>query len=124
MSVLRLVLVLCVVALFLPSTPEEKQQAYRGISEAVQQVRTFCVRNDSLCENGKFVAAAIADRVRYGAEMLIEAATGGADEGAASARSRPEGATFESRRRSSAERSYDTLRQEDRAPSWRGPGTS
>lgn len=131
MSILRLAVLLFVIALFLPSTPEEKEQAYRGITNAVEQVSTFCVRNASLCENSKFVASAIYDRVKIGAEMLFEAARSQGDDGAASERRRPEPTYRESRRspseadrRSSLQRSSDTLRREDRAPSWRGPGTS
>jgi len=130
MSILRLAVLLFVIALFFPSTPEEKEQAYRGISNAVEQVSTFCVRNESLCENSKFVASAIYDRVKIGAEMLFEAARSQGEEGDVRERSRPEPVRRESTRRPDADRrprlqrSSDTLRREDRTPSWRGPGTS
>jgi len=131
MSILRLVVLLFVIALFFPSTPEEKDQAYRGISNAVEQVSTFCVRNESLCENSKFVAAAIYDRVKIGAEMLFEAARSQGEEGAVRERSRPEAVRRdiprrppEADRRTSLQSSSDTLRREDRTPSWRGPGNS
>jgi hypothetical protein len=131
MSILRLVVLLFVIALFFPSTPEEKEQAYRGISNAVEQVSTFCVRNQSLCENSKIVATAIYDRVKIGAEMLFEAAQSRGDDGAGTRPDRPEATRRESlsrppeaERRTSLQRSSDTLRREDRAPSWRGPGNS
>lgn len=130
MSILRLAVLLFVIALFFPSTPEEKEQAYRGISNAVEQVSTFCVRNESLCENSKFVASAIYDRVKIGAEMLFEAARSQGEEGAVRERARPEPVRRESTRRPHADRrprlqrSSDTLRREDRTPAWRGPGTS
>jgi len=131
MSLLRLAVLLFVIALFFPSTPEEKRQAYEAISTAVEQVRTFCVRNAALCENSQIVASAIYDRVRIGAEILYEAAAGGTEPGAASPRVQPVPARYDhqrrtrvNERRSDQKRSSDTLRTEDRAPSWRGPDTS
>lgn len=131
MSILRLAVLLFVIALFFPSTPEEKDQAYRGISNAVEQVSTFCVRNESLCANSKFVASAIYDRVKIGAEMLFEAARSQGEDDAVREGSRPAPARRESTRRlpeadrrPRLQRSSDTLRREDRTPSWRGPGTS
>lgn len=131
MSFLRLAVLLFVFALFLPTTPEEKQQTYRGITTAAEQVRTFCVRNNALCENSKAVASAIYDRVKIGAQMLYETATGEAKVGVESRKFRREPARYENRRRApergrrtGLQRSRDTLRKDDRRPAWRGPGTS
>lgn len=131
MSILRIAVLLAVVGLFFPSTPEEKEQAYRGVATAVEQVSTFCVRNDALCEKSKFLASEIYDRVKIGAEILFEAARGTHEDDSASNRSSRDTQHREHRRRpaeaerrSSLERSADTLRREDRAPAWRGPGAS
>ncbi len=131
MSILRIAVLLVVIGLFFPSTPEEKEQVYRGVTSAVEQVSTFCVRNNSLCENSKFVATEIYDRIKIGAEILFEAARGTQEPGASSYRRSRDEQRRESRRRpveeerrSSLERSGDTLRREDRAPAWRGPGAS
>lgn len=127
MFILRIALVLFVIALFLPSTPEEKQRASRGVSEAVEQVQTFCVRNAALCENVGSLTAAIMDRMRYGAELFYEAATGRSEprDAETDSSSRTErGSPRDRHSRGDLERSSHTLRPDDLEPEWRGPDAS
>lgn len=132
MSLFRLAIVLCVIALFLPSSAEEKDKVYRGVSEAVENVEGFCVRNASLCQEVGAFAGAVANRAYYGAQMVYEAAIGpGQGDQTGRSQERPYPSRFESqprqdnaRARSQPARSTDTLRRDDRAPAWRGPGSS
>jgi hypothetical protein len=151
MPILRLTIVLLIIALFMPSSAEEKQQVYRSVSEAVQNVSGFCERNARLCDTVHSVANAAADRAYYGAQLVYEAALGtpwadsnAHNQGAQPAsrdrrpqergvpdRERPYPSYFDSRSRpddarmrAQPARSSDTLRREDRAPEWRGPGAS
>ncbi len=132
MLLLRLAIVLFIVALFLPSSAEEKQQVYRGVSDAVETVRTFCVRNAELCDTVGSLAGAAADRAYYGAQMVYEAAIGSPQQAQGDrSRERPYPSQFEqsyrrndARARTQPARSTDTLRRDDRAPAWRGPGDS
>lgn len=132
MHLFRLAIVLFIVALFLPSSAEEKQRVYQSVSNAVQNVAGFCERNATLCDNVGSFAGAVADRAYYGAEMVYEAAIGlqQRDRDAQSP-TRPYPSQFDSqpsrdngRARTQPARSTDTLRREDRAPAWRGPGDS
>jgi len=132
MRLIRLAIVLCIIALFLPTSDEEKQQIYRGVSNAVENVRTFCVRNAKLCDEVGTIANAAANRAYYGALIVYDAATGARpDEQDGRDGRRPYPSQFESqsrrddsRARSQPASSTDTLRREDRAPAWRGPGAS
>ncbi len=128
MFMLRIAIVLCIVALFLPSSPEEKQRVYTGVSEAVENVQTFCVRNAALCENTSMMANAVVQRVYYGAQLVYEAALGAPSDQQEWDRERTypsQGDMHAPRRegRSGAEpaRSSNTLRGDDLAPDWRGP---
>jgi hypothetical protein len=148
---MRLAIVLLIITLFLPSSAEEKQQLYRGVSDAVQNVAGFCERNASLCDTVGSIADAAGDRAYYGAQLVYEAALGrpwdesrGGDRDARAAprehrvedrdapdRERPYPSYFDSwsregegRAQTQPARSTDTLRQQDRAPQWRGPGAS
>jgi len=127
MFILRIALVLFVIALFLPSTPEEKQRASQGVSQAVEQVQTFCVRNAGFCENMRYMAATVFDRMRYGAELIYEAAIGRReqddavrDDRSSTRRTQPR----DRRSRREVERSSHTLRPDDLEPEWRGPDAS
>ncbi len=132
MSLFRLAIVLFVIALFLPSSAEEKDRVYRGVSEAVDTVGGFCVRNASLCEEVGSFAGAVANRAYYGAQMVYDAAIGpGQWDRSGQSQERPYPSRFESqtrgddaRTRTQPARSTDTLRRDDRAPAWRGPGSS
>jgi len=151
MPIMRLAIVLLIITLFLPSSAEEKQQLYRSVSDAVQNVAGFCERNASLCDNVGSIADAAGARAYYGAQLVYEAALGRSSEGseqressadrASRARAAPEPAARESERpypsyfdswsqedegrvRTQPARSTDTLRRQDRAPEWRGPGAS
>jgi len=151
MPIMRLAIVLLIITLFLPSSAEEKQQLYRGVSDAVQSVAGFCDRNASLCDTVGSLADAAGDRAYYGAQLVYEAALGTSSEApgeressadrASRARAAPEPAARESERpypsyfdswsqgdegrvRTQPARSTDTLRRQDRVPEWRGPGAS
>lgn len=132
MQLFRLAIVLFIIALFLPSSPEEKQRVYQSVSDAVQKVSGFCERNATLCDNVGSFAGAVADRAYYGAEMVYEAAIGPPRQGqGAQSPTRPYPSQFDPqptrdnrRARTQPARSTDTLRREDRAPAWRGPGAS
>jgi len=132
MLILRLAIVLFIVTLFLPSSPEEKQQVYQSVSDAVQSLRTFCERNAKLCDNVGFVAGAVADRAYYGALIVYDAAMEPQQKdgrGTDLQRAYPPQSQRRHRRddeqaRARPARSRDTLRREDRAPEWRGPGAS
>lgn len=128
MFMLRIAILLCIVALFLPSSPEEKQRVYTGVSEAVENARTFCVRNAELCENTSMMANAVAQRIYYGAQLVYEAALGAPADRQELNDQRPypsqDGARAPRREnRTDAEpaRSNSTLRRDDLAPEWRGP---
>jgi hypothetical protein len=128
MFMLRIAIVLCIVALFLPSSPEEKQRVYTGVSEAVENVRTFCVRNAAFCENTSMMANAVAQRVYYGAQLVYEAALGAPSDQQEWDRERPypsqddmRAPRRESRTNAEPARSSNTLRRDDLAPDWRGP---
>lgn len=129
MFTLRLAIVLFIIALFFPSTPEEKQQVYRSVSSAVEDVQTFCVRNASLCDNVGYIASAVADRVYIGAQIVYEAAIGepeverqGDRERSYPARSEDRPSRREQYDRRGSEHSTNTLRRDDLSPEWRGPG--
>jgi hypothetical protein len=132
MHLFRLAIVLFIVVLFLPSSAEEKQRVHQSVSDAVQQVAGFCERNATLCDNVGSFAGAVADRAYYGAEMVYEAAIGPPRQGQGAQRpARPYPSQFDTqpsrnngRARTQPARSSDTLRREDRAPAWRGPGDS
>ncbi|RIA55311.1 DUF5330 domain-containing protein [Dichotomicrobium thermohalophilum] len=132
MLILRLGIVLLIIAMFLPSSAEEKQQVYRGVSNAVDNVQTFCVRNAAFCDSVGTVASALADRAYYGAQMVYDAAIGAPQQdrgGWNGERPYPSQIERSSRRdegraRTQPARSTDTLRREDLAPAWRGPGAS
>ena len=131
MWILRLAIVLSVVALFLPSTPEEKQQMYRGVSDAVDNVQGVCVRNAELCNSVVTITTAIADRLYYGAQMLYDATLGTAGQRSPDAPQWPRATPKEerlpgreTRAPSGPVRSTHTLRQDDLAPAWRGPDAS
>lgn len=129
MFLLRLAIVLFIIALFFPSTREEKEQVYNSVSSAAEQVQTFCVRNKVLCENvGTFVTA-VANRVYIGAQIVYETAIGEPDAEPRWDRERPYPSRLDgtSRRerydRRGEEHSSNTLHRDDLAPEWRGPGT-
>ncbi len=132
MLLFRLAIVLFIITLFLPSSAEEKQQLYRGVSDAVQNVQSFCVRNAELCDNAGLVASAVADRVYYGAQLVYEAALGAPeqdqggwdDERPYPSQSERRYRGGDARARTQPARSSDTLRHQDRSPEWRGPGPS
>jgi len=131
MWILRLIILLSIVALFLPSTPEEKQQMYRGVSDAVDNVQGVCVRNAELCDSVVTIATAIADRFYYGAQMLYDATLSGSGQAPRGASEWPNATPKEgrlpgreTRAPSGPVRSTPTLRQDDLAPAWRGPGAS
>ncbi len=132
MRLIRYGIALCIIALFLPGTPEEKQQLYNGVSGAVESVQTFCVRHASLCDNVETIAESAVDRAYYGAQIIYDAAMGrehgGADQQGRD-RPYPESRSRDSRHDSDAPpsrsaQSTDTLRPQDRQPAWRGPGSS
>jgi hypothetical protein len=129
MLLLRLAIVLFIILLFLPSSAEEKQRVYSGISHAVQNVQTFCVRNARLCDDVGSIASAIADRAYYGALIVYDAALGPQQRAQDRRPSYPSRSEHRSRRddarnRTRPTRSTDTLRREDRATQWRGPDAS
>lgn len=132
MRLIRYGIALCIIVLFLPGTPEEKQQLYNGVSSAVENVQTFCVRHASLCNNVESIAHSVVDRAYYGAQIIYDAAMGreldGVDQqdrerrypSPRSRKSHPDGNADPSR----SARSSDTLRSQDRQPAWQGPGSS
>jgi len=131
MFLLRIAILLFIIALFLPSTPEEKQQVYRSVSSAVENVQTFCVRNASLCDDVQSIAGAVVNRIHMGAQLVYDAAMGVEEEeprwdGGRPYPSRIDGAPRreESRTRPEPARSTNTLRRDDLDPAWRGPGAS
>jgi len=127
MFIIRIAILLGILAMFYPSTPEEKEKAIRGVSTTIEQVQTFCVRNGQLCQNFRDLTSAVGERLRVGVQLIYSAATGHPSDDHSTesrrryreeSRRRPE----ESRRREEMPRSTHTLRDDDLVPEWRGPG--
>lgn len=139
MIYLRIGILLFVLMLFLPSSEQEKIEAYGSIRNAIYAVELSCQREGSFCERSRSLAKEVAGRVSVGTQILRDALWGGREEResdlpeAAAARrssrietdSRGAGGIIEdSPRRSSSSHSTSTLTPEDRAVPWRGPGRS
>jgi len=106
MFILRAAFWLALVILLLPANPETGEPAPRvgaiealgAAQSAIGDLSSFCDRNPDVCATGSTAVQVFTQKVRYGADLILDYF----DDRAGSDRA-------------------DTLSQDDRRPSWRGP---
>ncbi len=70
MFLIRTAFWLTLVIFLLPSNEEEQRAAVRTTGAMVSDVKSFCVRNPDLCEQGRGAFAAFSLKAKYGWRML------------------------------------------------------
>jgi Family of unknown function (DUF5330) len=87
-------------------------EAILAAQHTVSDLAGFCVRNPQTCETGSAALRMFGQKAQVGAKKLYEYLSDTVGEG-------DDAATLEA----SAPAGTDTLRPEDREPTWQGPGT-
>jgi hypothetical protein len=72
MFLIRTAFWLTLIILLLPTTEEQQRQVYGTAEAAVQDIRTFCVRNPQVCESGKSAFDNFSQKAQFGARMLMD----------------------------------------------------
>jgi hypothetical protein len=131
-KIARVALWVVIVLLLLPGSETEKREIRGGAQRTVDEFGSFCARNASFCDSFRAAYDGLRDKVRYGAELIEDilrdyvVVDDGRPQPApppAPARGR-EGAMLQGLKHASSISDSDsdnTLRQDDLAPSWRGP---
>lgn len=71
MFLIRTAFWLTLVILLLPANKGEQVQILGTAEAAIQDVRTFCVRNPEVCEKSKTAFYGFSEKAQFGAKMLM-----------------------------------------------------
>lgn len=71
MFLIRTAFWLTLVILLLPTNKGEQVQILGTAEAAIQDVRTFCVRNPEVCEKSKTAFYGFGEKAQFGAKMLM-----------------------------------------------------
>lgn len=71
MFLIRTAFWLTLVILLLPANKGEQIQILGTAEAAIQDVRTFCVRNPEVCEKSKTAFHGFSEKAQFGAKMLM-----------------------------------------------------
>ena len=145
MRIIRTIIVLTGVAAFMPSAPEDVNQAGPSLASAevsdtgylevatntFSDLASFCARQPGVCETAGFVAHKLELKAKYGVRLIYEWAseansTPSTDQPDLAMGSDPiETATMKlAAAKRLPQNSQSTLRLHDLIPVWRGPGTA
>jgi hypothetical protein len=139
MGILRTAVVLCGLAAFIPSPPEDSGQMAAGpagveLGDGYIQVAmgtfsdlaSFCERQPGVCKTAGYVAYKLERKAKYGVRMIYEWANEAAPAAPTLAESDP--MTTSSTKTAAAQPasfvSQSTLRIDDLIPAWLGPKSS
>lgn len=80
MFLIRTVFWLTLLILLLPTGEEQQQQVYGTAEAAVNDIRTFCVRNPEVCATTRAAFDTFSQKAQFGARMVMGMVQGGGDE--------------------------------------------
>ncbi len=141
MRIIRTIIVLSGIAVFMPSAPEDVNQAGPSVADAAildtgylevatntfSDLASFCARQPGVCETAGFVAHKLELKAKYGVRLIYdwanEASTPSAVEPEIANGSDPieTGSTKLASGKKLPQNSQSTLRLGDLIPVWRGP---
>lgn len=116
MFLIRTAFWLTLVILLLPANKGEQVQILGTAEAAIQDVRTFCVRNPEVCEKSKTAFYGFGEKAEFGAKMLMsfidDKTRGASDQETAS--------NPEERKSLFGRETRGTLTNDDLQPNWFG----
>ncbi|HUQ36870.1 MAG TPA: DUF5330 domain-containing protein [Aestuariivirga sp.] len=144
MRIVRTIIILSGIAAFMPSAPEDVNQAAPSVASAevsdtgylevatntFSDLTSFCARQPSVCETAGFVAHKLELKAKYGVRLIYdwakEASTSSAVQPDIAEGSDPikTGSTKLASAKRLSKTSQSTLRLGDLIPVWRGPASA
>lgn len=123
-KIAKIMLWVIIVLLLLPGNETEKREMRGTAQRTVDEFGEFCTRNAAFCDSFQAAYDALYDKMRYGAQLIEDLFRDHVAPEDAPPAPRKEGRDALSQNYSDARAirdSLNTLRQDDLAPSWRGP---
>lgn len=72
MFIIRTAFWLMLIVLLLPSNEQEQREVYGTAQAAVNDIKTFCVRNPGVCETSTVAFESFSQKAQFGAKMLMD----------------------------------------------------